>query len=53
MATNYATEPKVWNSTLDSTEETERLCPRCRGRYPQIDACVECEGDGTVFITQR
>ncbi|MET9120024.1 hypothetical protein [Streptomyces sp. NPDC004528] len=29
---------------------TERPCPHCRGRWPEMDACIVCEGDGTVVL---
>ncbi|MFK0015822.1 hypothetical protein [Streptomyces sp. NPDC091027] len=30
--------------------ETERPCPHCKGRWPDMDACVVCQGDGTVVL---
>ncbi|MDJ0463199.1 hypothetical protein [Streptomyces sp. H27-C3] len=50
MPTNYATDTEAWNHTREDDEPNEQPCPRCRGRYPKIDACIECEGNGTVLV---
>ncbi|MEU7147100.1 hypothetical protein AB0B15_03525 [Streptomyces sp. NPDC045456] len=49
MTTNYADAGDHWDYSHDD-ELIEKPCPRCRGRWPQVDACVECEGDGTVLV---
>ncbi|MFF7750531.1 hypothetical protein ACFZCP_14970 [Streptomyces sp. NPDC007971] len=38
------------NDTSNNGRTTERPCPHCKGRWPEMDACVICEGDGTVEI---
>ncbi|GHB52868.1 hypothetical protein GCM10010331_45640 [Streptomyces xanthochromogenes] len=49
MPTNYAPEPDTWNDTHAESGAIEKPCPHCRGRYPQIDSCITCEGNGTVL----
>jgi DnaJ-class molecular chaperone len=42
-----------WTPMDDSSNHSraiERPCPHCRGRWPEMDACVVCEGDGTVEL---
>lgn len=50
MPTKYATNPETWNSALDSAEQTEKPCPVCRGYVDKVDACITCEGNGTVLV---
>ncbi|WP_371590975.1 hypothetical protein [Streptomyces sp. NBC_00470] len=28
----------------------ERPCPVCKNRYPDVDTCITCAGDGTFEI---
>ncbi len=49
MATKYAARPETWNPTHDD-EQTEKPCPVCRGYEDKVDACITCEGNGTVLI---
>jgi DnaJ-class molecular chaperone len=42
-----------WTSMDDTSNDgrvTERPCPHCKGRWPEMDQCVTCEGDGTVLV---
>ncbi|MGD6750269.1 hypothetical protein [Streptomyces sp. BH105] len=47
------TYPSNWTDPREVRNEgrvTERPCPHCKGRWPDMDACVICEGDGTVEV---
>lgn len=37
-----------WNEAPEPALPTERPCPVCKGRYPDVDLCITCEGNGTV-----
>ncbi|WP_179166621.1 hypothetical protein [Streptomyces sp. CB03238] len=38
------------DDTSNNGHVTERPCPHCKGRWPEMDACIVCQGDGTVVI---
>jgi hypothetical protein len=47
---NYRSNWTDMDDISNQGHVTERPCPHCRGRWPEMDACVICEGDGTVVI---
>lgn len=49
MTTNYATEPEAWNHPREDDSLVEKPCPVCRGYQERVDACITCEGYGTVL----